>query len=295
MFLVAGPLNESDMTKSYDLQSANGTLQIPKSRDPASANGSFQSSRSWADELSTYKGQFKVMKLELTPEAIDKQSKEESMFAGDVNWFKVYSTINRSDSSSEESSSGDQRQAQERLGLVGNQSSVSVEDGTLGAQDMLNHLKKLQEELKNSEQTRKILEKDLADRQAEKHKEHLESYKPEKYNSAKVKEKPLQTDKDLSQYSLNSDVSFDRNKLVYGERRPSPVTELPILSETSSAQRELPVRKSPIGDLSRSRSPVIVGVTEPDLTTTEYSFTVSDGKQRSTSTPGNFHLKTSTP
>ena len=271
------------MTKSYDLQSANGSLRIPKSRDPASANGSFQTSKSWADELATYKAPFKVMKPELTPEPIEKQSKEESMFAGDVNRFKVYSAINRSDSSTEESSSGDRRLAQERGSSVVNQSSTSEsgEDETLGAQDMLNHLRKLQEELRNSEQTRKILEKDLADRQAESHKQHLESYKPDKYESAKGK--------DLSQYSLNSDVSLDKDRSI--ERRPSPVTGIPILSGTSSVHRELPVRKSPIGDLIRSRSPIIAGVTEPDLTTTEYSFTVSDGKQRSTSTPGMFNLE----
>lgn len=283
------------MTKSYDLQSANGSLQIPKSRDPVSANGSFQNSRSWADELSAYKAPssqqtelpFKVMKPDLTRDSVEKSAKEETMFTGDVNRFKVYSAINRSDSSSEESLDSNHRELQHGLSLVGMESRVGGEDRTPGAQDMLNHLRKLQEELKSSEQTRKILEKNLADRQAQPHQEHLEQYKPDKYDSVRVKEKPLQIGQDLTQYSYNSDISLDKDKSVTRERQPSPVYQLPVLSGTSSVQRELPVRKSPIGDLIRSRSPMEAGESKQEITTTEYSFTMSDGKQRSTLTPGN--------
>ena len=276
MHFLAGPLDDSDVTRSRDLQSANGSFQVQRSRDPHSTNGSFQSSRSWADELSSYKIPashqedlpFKIMKPDSAPDSAEKLSKGESVFSGDVNRFKVYSAINKSDSSDSDESSDSK--------------TGEREDRTVNAEDMLLHLKNIQQELKTGERTRQILEKDLADRQArsDRHTSELSQYSV-KFDNDSLKEK------ELSQYSFTSDKSGDKSMPVTKARKGSPVLEFPILSGTSSVQRELPVRKSPIGDLLRSRSPVADNADRQEITTTEYLFTMADGKQRSTSTPGN--------
>ena len=211
------------------------------------------------------------MKPDLAPYSVEKSSKEESMFSGDVNRFKVYSAINKSDSSSEESSDSGTAEVQRR---------------TVDAGDMLQHLKNIQQELKSGEQTRKILEKDLAERQTKSHANAQELSQFSLKLDESLREKSTsRADQELSQYSFTSDKYDDKALRVSKERQPSPVREIPVLSGTSSVQRELPVRKSPIGDLVRSRSPTAAD-TKQEITSTEYSFTMIDGKQRSTSTPG---------
>lgn len=251
---------------------------MPKSCDPHPASGSFQNSRSWADKLSSYKispsqqkePSFKVTKPDLAQSSTSKSAKEESVFSGE-NRFKVYSAINKSDSASEESNDSIVERGEK-------------EERSLDAKDMLKHLRKIQEELKTGEQTRQILEKDLADRHTRSPEEQMEKYDSGKCSNIKMKEKlTSHPDQELSQYSFGSEKS---SRSVSRESQPSPVCELPLLSGTSSVQRELPVRKSPNGDLLRAGSPASFGDSKQEITSTEYSFAMAGGKQRSTSTPG---------
>ena len=223
---------------------------------------------------------FKVMKSDVAPDSQEKPPKDGSIFTSDVNRFKVYSMINKSDSSSEESSDS---------------ITAAVERRTVDAGDMLKHLRNLQEELWSGEQTRKIIEQNLADRQTKPREDAQELSQYSMKLDDKSRDMSVsRPDQELSQYSFSSDKSGDKSLPPSKEHQPSPVHGIPVLSGTSSVQREMPVRKSPIGDFVRPSSPMAAvrsrspeaADSRQEVTSTEYSFTMTDGKQRSTSTPG---------
>lgn len=90
---------------------------------------------------------------------------------------------------------------------------------------------------------------------------------------------------DLSQYSM-TDKSTDASTVDQSEQDKFKF-ESPIQSGTCSQEKELPVRRSPIGRIAGNDDFTTNGKASSDVTGTEYSFALSESKsQRSTSTPG---------
>lgn len=274
--------------------------------DPRSANGSFQtSSKTWADELSQYKMpssnqsdlSFKVVNTEskpvkkhVTKEVIassekTKSQKEGTMFPGNQNRFKVYSDINENDTSKSDASSLENSKL--------DSTADSFEPDSMNAGAMLEHLKHLQEQLRKGEEERQMLAKKLAEQQESKITEQSrDSLSQYSMNSSGNVSRPFMpeadTNAELSQYSFtdkSTDVSMANDK----SNGPKQSHDIPVQSGTSSQEKVLPVRRSPIGDHAKVEvnSKLTNGSSTQDVTSTEYSFTLSDSReQRSTSTPG---------
>ncbi|KAL4219939.1 hypothetical protein ACF0H5_020350 [Mactra antiquata] len=289
--LSTGPLDETTQSRISD---------------PRSGNGSFQtSSKTWADELSQFKIppsnqsdlSFKVVTKTSEPvrkQAVDKvqsssekskPAKEGTMFAGDKNRFKVYSEINENEASKSDGSSLENSKL--------DSTADSFEPDSMNAGAMLEHLKKLQEQIRKGEQEREMLAKKLAEQQTsqvtEQSRDSLSQYS---LNSSGNVSRPFMPDNDtnneLSQYSLSdksTDVSMN-NDQPNGSKQTS---DIPLCQSAAiSQEKPLPVRRSPIGDHARAEphSGLTNGSGAQDVST-EYSFSMSDTKgQRSTSTPG---------
>ena len=205
-----------------------------------------------------------------------KAIREDTIFTGDVNRFAVYSKINdlvHSDRSSP-SSDDDKRGGK-------------TEGTTLNAEDMMNHLRDLQRQLQDEGEAREALARQLQEVQKQ-------SASP----STKLDVQSHENDdgrfmadgskSDLSQYSL-TDKSTDTS--INDPSKVKITYESPVQSGASSREKELPLRRSPIGDNARSESPAIAGThqmqTRQEVTSSEYSYGMEESKQRSTSTPGN--------
>lgn len=287
VMLFSGPLDETN-----------------PSRQSKSTDGSFQNgSKSWATELTQYKFppsnqadlSFKLIGSESSTAApINKPSGEATVFASDKNRFKVYSDINETGSGADTSKSDASSLESSKM----ESTMDSFEHDSMNAGVMLQHLKNLQQQLRKGEEERNMLAKKLAEQQRSTERS-TEDFTQYSIDSGENVSRPFMPDQDtledksdLSQYSYtdkSTDVSVAANNQS-GKERQSP--DFPIQSGTSSLEKALPVRRSPIGDNAKPEphSGLTAGREPPDLTTTEYSFALSDSRQqRSTSTPGMYH------
>lgn len=269
------------------------------SRQSKTGDGSFQAGSNWAAELSQFKIPpsnqselaFKVMKADTNKSSTEKKpAGEAAVFTGDKNRFKVYSDINGPDSERDvtksESSSLENSKVDSTMD--------SFEPDSMNAGAMLKHLKTVQEQLLKAEEERNLLAKKLAEQQNKSQDQSREDLTHYSMNSSENVSRPFMPEQDtseLSEYSFtdkSTDVSMAANdKSEKGKR----MHDYPIQSGTSSVEKALPVRRSPIGDSAKAepQSGSTNGRAPQDVTATEYSFALSESKeQRSTSTPGMF-------
>ncbi|XP_052218468.1 uncharacterized protein LOC127836082 isoform X3 [Dreissena polymorpha] len=267
--LSTGPLDETSLSRQTDTKSANG---------------SFQNSKSWAAELSQFKipaSDQSELPFKVIPSKVPQASTDDQNTMFTTNRFKIYSAINQSGS-----------------GASLSESSLMDESGSMNANDMMVHLKTLQDQIRRSEEERVMLTRKLAEQQknSENQSKSLSQYSGESSHevSRPFMNGPSKNDgnkSDLSQYSLtdkSADVSFSGN---YQSETSKDRFESPVQSGTTC--RELPVRRSPIGHTATEAPKVLTnqrGV--QDQTGTEFSFMMSSSKQqRSTSTPGDDRRK----
>ncbi|XP_045199776.2 uncharacterized protein LOC123554020 isoform X5 [Mercenaria mercenaria] len=296
----AEPLSSGSLTPS---SFSTGPLdETSQSRQSRTGDGSFQTaSNSWATELSQFKIPpsnqsdlaFRLMKSDASKSFTEKKPVgEAAVFNSEKNRFKIYSEINEpesgADTSKSESSSLESSKMESALD--------SFEPDSLNAGAMLKHLKNLQEQLRKGEEERTMLARKLAEQQSNTTEPSREDLTEYSMDSSQNVSRPFMPDQDtsenkseLSQYSFtdkSTDVSMAANdKSDKGKRSH----DFPIQSGTSSVEKALPVRRSPIGDSAKmeSHSGLTNGREPQDVTTTEYSFALSDSRQqRSTSTPG---------
>ncbi|XP_060578889.1 protein piccolo-like isoform X4 [Ruditapes philippinarum] len=295
----ADPLSSGSLTPS---SFSTGPLdETSQSRQSRTGDGSFQTGSNWATELSQFKIPpsnqsdlaFKVMKPDASKSTEKKPSGEATLFTGDKSRFKVYSDINgpeaESDTSKSESSSLEDSKMDSVLD--------SLEPDSMNAGAMLKHLKTLQEQLRKGEEERNMLAKKLADQQnktPDQSREDLTQYSMNSSENVSRPFMPEQDTSDLSQYSFtdkSTDVSMAGNDQSEKGKKSH---NYPIQSGTSSVEKELLVRRSPIGDSAKvePHSGLTNGREPQDATATEYSFALSESKQqRSTSTPGDGRRK----
>jgi hypothetical protein len=243
-----------------------------------------------------------------------KPTSEATIFPSDKNRFKVYSDINQTGSSTDtsrtESSSLESSKMESEID--------SFEPDSMNAGAMIQHLKNLQQQLRKGEEERNLLTRKLAEQEQSKSTEpsRAELSQYSLVSEPRVSRPFMPNDSDerseLTQYSFtdkSADSSMAANdKTDKGRKSRSS----PVESGTSSVEKVLPVRRSPIGDSAKMEphsgltngkesqdstsvdyfkvkplSGLANGRDSHDVTSTEYSFAVSEGRQqRSTSTPG---------
>lgn len=276
-----------------------------QSRQSKSGDGSFQTgSKSWASELSQYKIppsnqsdlSFKLMKTQTDEGSVaQKPAGEATVFASEKNRFQVYSDINGAESEEDNSKSENSSLENSKM----DSAMDSFEPDSVNAEAMLQHLKNLQQQVRKGEEEREMLARKLAEQQRNTTEPSGNELSQYSMNSGKNVSRPFMPDPDvseekseLSQYSFtdkSTDVSMATNDHSEKVRKSH---DSPVQSGTSSIQKELPVRRSPIGDSAHvePHSGLTNGREPQDVTSTEYSFALSDSRQqRSTSTPGKFN------
>ncbi|WAR28283.1 CE295-like protein [Mya arenaria] len=264
------------------LDDTNRSRQADNSR---SVNGSFQTSRSWADELTQYKMpasnqselSFKFVASKPLSEDQKRPEAQATMFAA-KNRFQVYSAINNSGSDTSLS-----------------EGSLLENSDSMNADDMMRHLKTLQDQLKRGEEERMLLTKKLMEKENSSSLPQPEELSQYSVNTGHDISRPFMSEKegsnrnqgDLSQYSYSdksTDASMAENKQSDKEKYQF---ESPVQSGTSSQQRVMPVRRPPIGQNAGVEPVTANSRAPPNTSGTEYSFALSDSReQRSTSTPG---------
>ncbi|XP_052783812.1 serine/arginine repetitive matrix protein 2-like isoform X3 [Mya arenaria] len=279
--LSTGSLTD-DSLSTGPLDDTNRSRQADNSR---SVNGSFQTSRSWADELTQYKMpasnqselSFKFVASKPLSEDQKRPEAQATMFAA-KNRFQVYSAINNSGSDTSLS-----------------EGSLLENSDSMNADDMMRHLKTLQDQLKRGEEERMLLTKKLMEKENSSSLPQPEELSQYSVNTGHDISRPFMSEKegsnrnqgDLSQYSYSdksTDASMAENKQSDKEKYQF---ESPVQSGTSSQQRVMPVRRPPIGQNAGVEPVTANSRAPPNTSGTEYSFALSDSReQRSTSTPG---------